>query len=146
MTEQVTGYAAAIGCALTWAIYSVLNRRYGQAQTAAVGLFCGVAALLALPLHIGLEATVWPVDALGWLVIIAMGVGPMGLAFFLWDYGTKHGDLRLLGTLSYAAPVLSTLILIVAGKVTPTPYVALAVLLVVGGAVFAGQRRRTVNV
>jgi hypothetical protein len=33
-------------------------------------------------------------------------------AFYLWDIGVKRGDIRLLGVGSYAAPVLSTLILV----------------------------------
>ena len=38
----------------------------------------------------------------------ALGLGPVGAAFFLWDIGMKKGDLRFLGVASYATPMIST--------------------------------------
>ena len=46
---------------------------------------------------------------------LGLGVGPVGLAFYVWDFVVKRGDIRLLGVAAYAAPVLSTLILVAAG-------------------------------
>ncbi len=40
---------------------------------------------------------------------------PVGAAFYTWDYGVKKGNIQILGVASYSAPVLSTLVLIVAG-------------------------------
>ena len=54
----------------------------------------------------------FPATAGEWLAILGLGLGPVGLAFYVWDYGVKHGDIRLLGVAAYAAPVLSTLILV----------------------------------
>jgi drug/metabolite transporter (DMT)-like permease len=54
-----------------------------------------------------------------WATIVAMAIGPVGTAFWLWDRGTKHGDIVLLGTLSYAAPLLSTGLLLLAGRAQP---------------------------
>ena len=54
-------------------------------------------------------------DAAQWAAIVGLGLGPVGLAFYVWDFGVKHGDIRLLGVAAYAAPVLSTLILVAAG-------------------------------
>jgi hypothetical protein len=39
--------------------------------------------------------------------------------FYVWDYGVKNGDIRQLGVAAYAAPVLSTLILVEAGFAPP---------------------------
>ena len=47
--------------------------------------------------------------------ILALGLGPVGLAFFVWDHGVKRGNIRVLGIVSYAAPILSTLTLVAAG-------------------------------
>ena len=52
------------------------------------------------------------------LVIIqdeTMRTLPIGLAFFTWDVGMKHGDIQVLGAAAYAAPLLSTLLLIAVG-------------------------------
>ena len=57
----------------------------------------------------------WPGTATEWAAVAALGLGPVGAAFFLWDIGVKRGDIRLLGVGSYAAPVLSTLFLVLAG-------------------------------
>ena len=44
-------------------------------------------------------------------VLMYMGLGPMGGAFYLWDFAMKRGDPRKTAVLSYAIPVLSTLFL-----------------------------------
>ncbi|MEB3359117.1 MAG: EamA family transporter [Synechococcales bacterium] len=130
------GYLAAIACALTWSSYSVLSRRFGAIPTSAVGGFCGVTAILALLCHLAFEQTVIPTGG-EWLAILGLGLGPVGLAFFTWDYGVKHGNIKVLGALSYLAPLLSTLLLIASGLAAATWSVGLACLLIVGGAVLA---------
>lgn len=126
------GFLCAIGCAVVWALYSVTARRLAAVPTEAVAGFCGGAALLALLAHLGTEATILP-SAGQALAVLLLGLGPVGAAFFLWDAGMKRGDPRLLGTLAYAVPVASTLLLVAAGEGTLTASVALALALVVGG-------------
>lgn len=134
--QYTTGYLAALVCALTWSGYSILSRYFGAIPTNAVGVFCGATALLAWICHALFETTVVPVGW-EWAAILALGLGPVGLAFFTWDYGVKHGNIRVLGALSYAAPLLSTLLLIVSGRAEATAVVGLACALIVGGAVLA---------
>ena len=52
----------------------------------------------------------------------------------------KRGDIRLLGVASYAAPVLSTLILVLAGYAEPSLTLALACALIVAGAARRGPQ------
>jgi len=137
--HHLTGYIAAFGCAIVWGLYSVLSRRFGEVPTDAVGGFCGAAALLALVCHLLFETTVWPESIWQWLAVIVLGIGPAGGAFFLWDIGVKRGDIRALGALSYAAPVLSTVLLVIFGRAEPTLALALACLLVMAGAVLAAR-------
>ncbi|WP_020592584.1 DMT family transporter [Kiloniella laminariae] len=134
--EHYIGYLAAVACALTWSGYSVLNRRFSSVPTEAVTGFCAATALLGLVFHLTTENWVIP-DGVQWLAILALGLGPVGLAFFVWDYGTKHGDIQVLGALSYGAPLLSTLVLVLAGKAEPSWILAGACLLIVGGALLA---------
>ena len=135
--EHLFGYGAAMLCALTWSGYSVLNRRFGDVPTDVVGGFCGATALLALICHGLAEDWITP-TALQWLAIIALGLGPVGAAFFVWDYGTKNGDIQLLGVLSYTAPLLSTLVLVVLGQAEPDFSLFIACMLIIGGAGLAG--------
>jgi len=140
------GYGAALACSILWSGYSVLNRRYRAVPVEAVCGFCGGAAILGFITHSLMESWVTP-DAWQWLAIAGLGLGPVGIAFFVWDYGTKHGDIQVLGVSAYAAPLLSTLILIVAGAAPASPAVIWGCLLIVGGAVLASKniliRRRT---
>lgn len=130
------GYLAALACALTWSGYSVANRRMGAVPCEAVGGNCGLVALAALACHLGLEESVLPNAGQG-LAILGLGIGPVGAAFFLWDQGTKHGDIQLLGALAYGAPLLSALLLIAFGRGEASWNVAFACLLIVGGALLA---------
>lgn len=132
------GYGLAFVCALIWSGYSVLSRRFKGVPTDAVVGFCGVTALLGLIGHLMLETTVWP-NAWEWVAITGLGLGPVGAAFYTWDHGVKHGDIRLLGVASYAAPILSTLILISLTLAEPTLTLALACLLIAGGALLASK-------
>ncbi len=137
-SEFVPGYAAALGAALMWSSYSVLSRRFGEVPTDAVGGFCGATALLALLAHLVFERTYVPVGA-EWLAIAALGIGPVGAAFYLWDHGVKRGDIKALGALSYMTPLLSTLLLVVFGRAEGSARLALACALIVGGAVLAAR-------
>ncbi|MGE0845139.1 MAG: DMT family transporter [Flavobacteriaceae bacterium] len=142
---HAVGYLAAFACALTWSGYSVLSRRFAEAPTDVVTGFCLATSVLSLACHLALEPTVWPASASQWLAVAGLGLLPVGLAFFTWDYGVKHGDIQLLCVLSYAAPLLSTLILIAAGEAAPTWRIAAACLLITGGALIAARagKRKT---
>lgn len=134
--RYTTGYLAAFVCALTWSSYSVLSRRFGAIPSSAVGGFCGATAVLAWVCHFIFESTTLPSDW-QWMAILGLGLGPVGLAFFTWDYGVKHGNIKVLGALSYSAPLLSTLLLILFGLAESTWLVWLSCLLIVGGALLA---------
>lgn len=133
------GLAAAFVAAFVWASYSVLSRRLSAVPTDAVAGFCFVTALLAAAVHVLIEPTVWPDDALQWTSIVALGIGPVGAAFYAWDIGMKRGDIRVLGAASYATPLLSTAFLIVAGYARPSTALAVAALLIAGGGLLAAK-------
>lgn len=133
------GMALAFVCALTWAGYSVLSRRLGAVPSESVTVYCLATASLSLVAHLALENTVWPVGAMGWASVLALGIGPVGAAFFTWDIGMKRGDIQLLGVGSYAAPLLSTLALVAAGVTQPTWTIALAAILITAGAALAAR-------
>lgn len=138
-SQYALGYAAAIMCALIWAGYSVLSRKFSNVPTDVVTGFCAATALLSAFCHILLETTLWPETSIQWLAVIGLGLGPVGLAFYTWDIGMKHGNIQLLAVGSYAAPLLSTLIMIAFGYGVFTWQVALACLLITGGALLAAK-------
>lgn len=131
------GYALAFLCALTWAAYSVISRRLGDVPTASVTVFCLATAVLSAVAHIAIEETVWPASPAGWFAVATLGLGPVGIAFFIWDIGVKRGDIQLLGVASYAAPLLSTAILVIGGAASPSWVLLVAAALVTAGAALA---------
>ncbi len=138
-SDHLPGYGLAMLCALTWSGYSVLSRRLGDTPTSSVAVFCVATAIASAALHIAVEDTVWPDTATSWASVLALGLGPVGLAFYVWDIGVKQGDIQILGTASYAAPLLSTLVLVVAGIVAPSWGLAIAAVLITGGATIAAR-------
>jgi len=137
--DHMLGYALALGCALSWSLYSVLSRRFGETPTDAIAAFCAASAALSLVCHLVFESTVWPATPTAWLAVLALGCGPAGTAFYFWDHAVKRGDIRALGALSYATPILSTAILIACGLAEPTGTLLIAALLVTVGAVLASR-------
>lgn len=137
--EYILGYACALGAALAWSSYSVLSRPFRNVPSDAVAGFCLATAALSLLCHLLFEQTVWPQGARQWLSILALGVFPVGLAFYAWDRGVKFGDIRALGAASYAAPLLSTIFLVAAGYAEPRWTLALAAVLISLGGVVAAK-------
>ncbi|MEC9368046.1 MAG: EamA family transporter, partial [Pseudomonadota bacterium] len=134
------GYACAAGAAVIWAAYSVLSRHHADVPSYAVAGYCLVTSLAAGVAHLVLETSLWPSGPGQWAVLLAMGLGPMGLAFYAWDHGVKHGDVRFLGVACYAIPLFSTLLLILLGLGVAGPGLWLACVLIVGGAAVAAGR------
>ena len=136
---QLPGLMAAFVAAFVWASYSVMSRRLKAVPTDAVAGFCLATAILAAIVHLLVEKTVWPETLAQWLAIVALGVGPVGAAFFTWDIGMKQGDIRVLGAASYATPLLSTAFLILAGYAQATATIAIAAILIAGGGLIAAK-------
>src|SRR3954453_1297783 len=136
---QAPGLIAAFVAAFVWAAYSVMSRKLKSVPTDAVAGFCLATAVLAMAVHLIVETTVWPETAAQWLAITALGLGPVGAAFYAWDLGMKRGDIRVLGAASYATPLLSTAFLIMAGYATPSAAIAIAAVLIAGGGLIAAK-------
>jgi len=136
---QLPGLLAAFVAAFVWAIYSVMSRRLKSVPTDAVAGFCAVTAILAGLVHALFEDTVWPQTAAQWLAVLALGVGPVGAAFYVWDIGMKRGDIRVLGAASYATPLLSTAFLILSGFAKASATIAIAAVLIAGGGLIAAK-------
>jgi len=144
--HRTLGLLAALGCALTWSTYSVANKHFRNVPTEAMVIVCGIVAIMGFLTHrlIG-EPTIAPQDS-QWVATVALGVGPVGLAFFAWDHGTKQGNVSLLGTLSYGAPVLSTLLLVTLGRAPASLALLAACALVTAGAWVAARGAATIKI
>jgi drug/metabolite transporter (DMT)-like permease len=70
---------------------------------------------------------------------VALGIGPVGAAFYSWDIGVKRGDIRVLGAASYATPLMSTTFLVLAGFAEASATIAIAAVLIAGGGLIAAK-------
>ncbi len=138
--QYTLGYVCAVAAAFAWATYSLASRRFA-ASSAVVSLYCLASGALSLGAHALLEPA-YSLSASQWPWLIALGLGPMGLAFFTWDAAMKRGDARVIGSLSYLTPLLSTLLLVLLGYGRFTLVSVLAMVMIVAGAVLGSVASR----
>ncbi|MBV1775392.1 EamA family transporter [Burkholderiaceae bacterium DAT-1] len=127
------GYGLAMAAAVLWALYSLLTRRLPAFPSAAVGGFCLMSGVLALMTHALIEPA-FSLTISQWGMVLLLGLGPMGIAFYCWDAALKRGDARTIGTLAYLTPVLSTVMLAVFANGKLNIYTVSALGLILGGA------------
>lgn len=138
--DQLLGLTLAFACAVVWASYSVASRLFAAVPSESLALPCLATAALALMCALVFEEWAWPAERATWTALVLLGLGPVGAAFLLWDIGMKHGNIALLGILSYGAPILSTGLLVICGLANPSASLAVACALMVAAAGFATDR------
>ncbi len=135
------GYGFAMGSAVAWSTFTLLSKRLQPFETGNITIACFVSGLFSLGYHFLFEETVLP-QVVNIISIVYLGIGPMGLAFYLWNYGLKAGDPRVMGALAYFTPLLSTLLLGLTGGGELTMFTFVAVLLIICGAVIGAWQQR----
>lgn len=135
---SLLGYGFALASAFIWAGYSLLTKRLPHFESSAVGVFALVSGLLALLAHVLFEAPVSP-TAGQWMLLVVLGLGPLGGAFYLWDFAIKTGDPQRIGLFSFLTPLLSTTLLIIVSNKDLT-WTLLASGLMIMGSAFLGSR------
>ena len=134
--DDLFGYGEAFIAALLWAFYTLSNRRYTKMPMSAVAGFCLISGILALSSYALTADIVAVIPSYSDLITIALlGLGPMGLSFYTWDYAIRHGDTRVIGALAYLAPLLSVIWMAAfIPAVTLSPIHLVTLLLIIGGA------------
>ena len=132
------GYVYAGIAALVFSSYSLMTKRLEKSPTAAVGGYCFVAGVLAILMHFIFEQPTL-IDGNQWVWLLALGLGPLGASFYLWDYALKNGPAQRVGTIAFFTPVISTaLLLLTTGQQLSITLAAAAVLILVA-AVFGSR-------
>jgi drug/metabolite transporter (DMT)-like permease len=142
--EDMLGYMLAIMAAFSWACYSLLSKKMATFSSATVGLFCLISGVLAGASHSIFEVTP-ALNVKDMILIFILGVGPLGLSFYCWDAAIKLGDPRVIATLSYLTPLLSTLLLVIFSNQPFTDMLLIAMLMIVVGALIANIKRRRIG-
>jgi len=136
--ESLMGYLLALACALIWSLYSLFLSKT-KSKVEDIGWLSLVVALFSLASHFLFESFSWSIDGLQLLGILLLGLGPVGGAFYLWDFGLKYGDKQLLASLSFFTPLLSSVFLSLAGLHDWSLNIIIAVTLIMLGAVIANS-------
>lgn len=133
------GYPLALASGLSWALYSLARTRLPGGPSDVIGGACGLAAPACLLAHLLLEETA-RVSATDLAAAAAIGLGPIGGANALWDYGVSRGDPGKLAVFAYATPLLATVLLVTLGLAAPSTALLVGGTLVIAGAVLASSR------
>ncbi|WP_320203829.1 DMT family transporter [Agrobacterium rosae] len=130
-------YLALIGVAAgLWGLYSVVARTLPDVPSSALGMFYAACAVFTFAAHLLLETWV-PPQPTEWLAVAGLGIFPMGLAIYFWDFGLKRGDIQALGAFSYVEPFIGAVLVALFTGATLSLSLFWSGLLVVTGAVIA---------
>lgn len=131
--EYIKGYSLAFLAAIMWPLYSIVKKKMKPTSLFSVGGFCLGAGVFSLLTHALIEPRVVLQMHDAWILIL-MGIGPFGIAFYAWDKALSTGDTRIIGALSYLTPVLSTLGLVIFAGQSLNFTSSVAMILIIGGA------------
>ena len=135
------GYLFALIAAIVWATYSLGTKVTAPFPTAAVGVFAFVAGALAICAHFLLEPAV-AIEMSDWSLLVLLGIGPLGAAFYFWDFAIKHGNPQQLGLLSFLTPLLSTALLVAVTGEEFSPLLILSAVLIIAGALLGREKTK----
>ena len=123
--------------ALCWGLYSNFNTRLarGTDGEAAPLHLVAMGAGLALLRLTGCETAAWRPTAAGWWYLGATALFPVLLGYLFWDIAMRRGRTDVVVAVSYAGPLLSTLLSALILGIRPGPGIWLACGLVIAGAV-----------
>jgi drug/metabolite transporter (DMT)-like permease len=123
-------YSLALACGITFALYCNVTRRYAGGQNLVVLFFVLTAVVLWLKYLFSSE--VIPALTLGSSLELAAAAIGMAGGYALWNIGILRGNLTLLATASYFAPVLSSAFAVWLGAVLNMQFWQGAVLVTAG--------------
>lgn len=143
-SDFIFGYGLALIGAAIWGGYCAFTRHNKHIPTEMVGMYCGVGSIMCLILHLKFETFVMPTAHEASFAALT-GITGAGLAYQLWDYGVKHGNVYLLGVLTYAARLGSMALLVLFGKEPLTINLVFACLLGTVGVLISTMDIRSLN-
>lgn len=109
------GYGLALVGAFLWSGYSAFSRYHKHVPTEMIGMYCGLGSIVCLLLHLKFETFIMPTASQGSLAVLT-GISGAGIAYQLWDYGVKFGNVYILSSITYVARIAAMGLLVIFGK------------------------------
>ena len=129
-------YLFGFTAAISWALYSVLTRKWaGGQRTGAVELFLvATAASLLLICYFIEEPRTWNIQSDAEIIILGLATY---LAYGFWDTAMRKGNVVLLAAGSYLTPLFSTIVSCIYLAVTPKPILWAGCVMLVAGSLIS---------
>lgn len=132
------GYLFSFFSAVIWSTFSLglSKRSHSVWQT---GLYCLFSGVLCLMISYFSGENIQP-HTRDWIFLLVIGIGPLGAAFYLWDYSIKSIGAISIAPISYFTPVISTALLTFTLKESPSLVLILALALVITGVILGNKK------
>lgn len=105
LVQNPLAYGMAIAAALIWPLYTMVTRLRSSGRNC-TPLFMIATAVTVWAIYFGTQQPAIVYDTKGAIMVVAFGLLTT-LAYSAWTHGVLHGNLTLLASASYFAPVLS---------------------------------------
>ena len=137
--SELTGIALAVGAAVLYASVMLLNKKLsgiGAYDKTAVQL--GTSALVVLPYLLLTEGVALPpMEPLGWVLLVVVGVVHTGLAYTLYFGSIKELRAQTVAVFSYLDPVIAVLLSALLLKEPMDVYNGIGTVLILGSALYS---------
>lgn len=136
------GYLFSFFSAVIWATFSLGLSKDNQSSVWQTGAYCLVSGIICLVISYFSGERFEPTGS-DWFFLLIIGLGPLGTAFYLWDYAIKRLGAVNVAPVSYLTPVISTLLLTLTLKEVPSFVLGLAITLVLAGVALGNKKKTT---
>ena len=106
LASNPLSYVLALNCAVSFALYCNLTKRYAAGENHITLFF--ILSALALWVKYALSAETLPAPTPAGLINLALATVSMAGGYALWNIGILGGNMTFLATVSYLAPILSS--------------------------------------
>lgn len=133
------GYLFSFFSAVIWATFSLGLSKTQDYSVWQTGIYCLVSGLVCLLISYVSGERFEPTQK-DWLFLLIIGIGPLGAAFYLWDFAIKKIGAISVAPISYFTPVISTALLTFTLRQTPNLVLILALFLVITGVILGNKK------
>lgn len=136
-SQSFLGNVLIIGSSVSWAIYSILNKKvfkkYTPLHLTAIAYIFGTIFLFPIAFLFENTSTLFLFSIKSWLIVGYLGVVASGITFFLWNYALSKMEATKASVFLFLIPVIAILIGWLFMEEALTVYTITGSILILGG-------------
>ncbi len=134
------GYLFSFLGAVVWATFTLMisKNSYSIWQN---GIYCFISGTLCIAISYFTEPAP-QITLQDTFFLAVIGFGPMGAPFYLWNYAIRAAGAVKVAPISYFTPVISTSLLLIALKQTPSAMLLISLGLVIAGIIIGNRKQQ----